>query len=404
MQWHLVVCPNPLCTVSISTFGLLKVLCIKTGRFVAVCAIISAVGVCAGLVVVAASVDGGSMSDVNSWLFSIPFLVGIVGWMCIFTHCLLRSSWQWCRNCTTRLAYDGINRKVREEAGALKLTTEAAKRFARTTSSLPMEAENSVVMVDDNGNEHRQWLQANRYLSRMGVLDEREHEGAQSQLTAEIKLDQLDADAVDGCYKDCLMALLVQTPMVLIGLMAILLVVKVAAVLAFIPLMVIFLFSLFLVGVVAFQNSSNQNCLMIPLAGIPLVALLVFCVIYPLALDGDIPNSSTGDWALAMSPLFLFSFVVTVTVPCISILAMIKDRCDNANGHDDQMLRNVLLTIGTICWCGTVSVFNLCLIALCYKASGNWDLMSYSGIAATIVGTIVAFVICFFCLVVTFRE
>ena len=78
-------------------------------------------------------------------------------------------------------------------------------------------------------------------------------------------------------------------------------------------------------------------------------------------------------------------------MPCVGLVALITrlDDCDKCC----EPLTAVVAS--RVCFVfGTVGVFNLCLIALCYKGADDWDLMSHAGFAGTIVGAMVLFVLC----------
>jgi len=114
-----------------------EVLCIEIGYFVAAMAILFIMGLVVGLVMVANAVDGGNMSDQNPFVLSIPFLVGAVGFGIVVTHCCLRCCWQVCKNRKRRSQRKKVEKQVQGDAGEVTITTNAARRLARTTSAMP---------------------------------------------------------------------------------------------------------------------------------------------------------------------------------------------------------------------------------------------------------------------------
>ena len=90
--------------------------------------------------------------------------------------------------------------------------------------------------------------------------------------------------------------------------------------------------------------------------------------------------------------------MITFMLPCVGLVAMGKRVHDNDNCCEPP---TVLISMGFCCVFGIVGVFNLCLIALCYKGADDWDMMSYAGLAGTIMGAMVCFVLCPVCITVT---
>ena len=114
-------------------------------------------------------------------------------------------------------------------------------------------------------------------------------------------------------------------------------------------------------------------------------------MVYPLALDGTIPNSTSEDWAIAMIPMFIVVFALIIVFPCVVyVLSMIDV------GENDSCAR-----VGICCVCpcmfGVSAVIIICLIGLVMKPSGDWDLMPYAGYPGTIGGCIfcgIALMVC----------
>ena len=61
------------------------------------------------------------------------------------------------------------------------------------------------------------------------------------------------------------------------------------------------------------------------LASITWCNFLIFLVIYPLALDGTISNDTSGDWAIALTPLFIWAFMIIVLLPCVVFITLAKE-------------------------------------------------------------------------------
>ena len=264
------------------------------------------------------------------------------------------------------------------------------------------------MLVDANGNA-RSWNVFDQF--RLGdravscadsltVTAENTVTCADPEYTAEIKLiDDSDTDPrIQPVYKDCIFLSLLATPPLLIGLVALLFAAGTSAIVAFIPLQVgSFGLLVFSVVIAIKENGGiSQKILFMGLFGVPLLSLLTFCITYPLALDGTIPNETPGDWAAAISPLFIWSGLITFMLPCVGLVALIIRLNDHRlNDHDDFCRPwTAVIASGTCCVFGIVGVFNLCLIALCYKGADDWNLMSYAGFAGTIIGAMVSFVLC----------
>ena len=173
------------------------------------------------------------------------------------------------------------------------------------------------MLVDANGNA-RSWNVFDQF--RLGdravscadsltVTAENTVTCADPEYTAEIKLiDDSDTDPrIQPVYKDCIFLSLLATPPLLIGLVALLFAAGTSAIVAFIPLQV-GLFGL-LVGfavIIITENHGADRLSLLVLIGVPILSILTFCITYPLALDGTIPNETPGDWAAAISPLFIW--------------------------------------------------------------------------------------------------
>jgi len=133
-----------------------------------------------------------------------------------------------------------------------------------------------------------------------------------------------------------------------------------------------------------YENELPSDCEERSITGILSLLWLTFIsffVVYPLALDGTIPNSTSEDWAIAMIPMFIVVFALIIVFPCVIYVLSMKE------ANDDECAR-----VGICCICpcmfGLSAVIIICLIGLVMKPSGDWDLMPYAGYPGTIAGCI----------------
>ena len=263
-------------------------------------------------------------------------------------------------------------------------------------------AAESIMLVDANGNA-RSWNDQLR-LGERAVSRSDSHTaevGADSEYKAEIRLIQTDCpdSRIKPVYRECLLLSLIAMPTVMIGLVALLFAAGTSAIVAFIPLQVgLFGLLVFFAAMIITENHGTERLFLLMMIGVPVLSILTFCITYPLALDGTIPNETPGDWAAAISPLFVWSGLITFILPCFGLVALIIRVNDN---NDCCRPLTAVVASGTCFVFGTVGVFNLCLIALCYKGADDWDLMSYAGFAGTIMGAMVSFVLCSGCVLAT---
>ena len=173
------------------------------------------------------------------------------------------------------------------------------------------------------------------------------------------------------------MTALFVAPLSMVGSTALLFAAGTSAIIAFIPLQAMF------VGLLAGLTHyaiRKRSCFETSPAFVGILTLLASCITYPLALDGAIPNETPGDWALALFPLLFSSCLVSIGLPCVTIIWACHSRSS-------------AMIIGICFMLGTLAVFNFCLIALCFKGAGEWDLMPYAAFAGTILGSMVCFVL-----------
>ena len=115
------------------------------------------------------------------------------------------------------------------------------------------------------------------------------------------------------------------------------------------------------------------------------LSFISFFVVYPLALDGTIPNNTSADWAIALIPMFIVVFAFIIVLPCgvyaLSMSEAMKGRI--------QCRRGVAICCIFTFVLGVSAVIIICLIGLVMKPSGDWDLMPYAGYAGTIFGCVV---------------
>ena len=119
------------------------------------------------------------------------------------------------------------------------------------------------------------------------------------------------------------------------------------------------------------------------------IVLLVFCVLYPLLLDGSISNSSTGDWSAGLVPLWILAFALFSTSIITTIVRRKILRCQAEKGHGVSPCNSIAITLVGM-WL-TVAGFYFGLVALVLKASQRWDGMSYVAIVFVVGASITGF-------------
>ena len=163
-----------------------------------------------------------------------------------------------------------------------------------------------------------------------------------------------------------------------------------SAVVAFIPLMIATCVPTLMVPIVYVMTSGGNDD-----TGLGLVVgcwvlcpissfLVTLCVVYPLLLDGSIPNSSTSDWAAALSPLWFLVFVLLFGGT--TVMTITTCRKEHANADIKQI--RIVCCIGMLLM---VASFFFGLVALILKASGGWDGMSYAAIICIVGGSSTGF-------------
>ena len=110
----------------------------------------------------------------------------------------------------------------------------------------------------------------------------------------------------------------------------------------------------------------------------PLGCLMAFFVLYPLALDGYIATASTGDWVLILTPIWVLSLLGTIVLPVGFILEMGGSIWSQRKSWHYKTAHVILCVL----YIAVLGIFDCCLIALCKKASGEWDSMSYTSISS----------------------
>ena len=108
------------------------------------------------------------------------------------------------------------------------------------------------------------------------------------------------------------------------------------------------------------------------------ISFVIFLITFPLALDGYIPHDTSGDWAIAFTPMWIWAFMVTVLFPCVVFIIFFRES------------RNPIMVVpAACCLVGITGTFFMLLVALCMKPSGDWDLMPYAAFSGTIAGLFV---------------
>jgi len=338
--------------------------------FYFICALIlTFVGLVVGLSLVGHYEDGW---DVDSSLLAIPFLVAALPCamvvICWLSFCIYES----CTYCGIRRAQRGLASERAAET-AITLTHEQKKKLDRTMTN---QSVNTRVKSRIEGGI--------RYSDSTDATDA-DMDGSESYCS-QVKYA---CGQMEWCTKGFRIALMILFPTSMITLTVVLLTfTDTSAVVAFLPCSIILCMPWCVAAVMGVAHGIWTNpcsreevefekC--IPyLASITWCSFLIFLVTYPLALDGSIPNETSGDWAAALTPLFIWAFMITVVGPCtFYIFGCISTR---------QKCKRVALIPGICCMLGITGTFIVLLVGLCMKPSGEWDLMPYAAFAGTIVG------------------
>ena len=166
---------------------------------------------------------------------------------------------------------------------------------------------------------------------------------------------------------------------------------------AFIPTVVGLLLPFVLVSVIGwydneFSRLRNWERAIYCILSILWLTFISFFLVYPLALDGTIPNSTSADWAIAMIPMFIVVFAFIIVLPCAIYVVGMKET------YHDTVARVGICCLWP-CMFGVSAVIIICLIGLVMKPGGDWDLMPYAGYAGTIFGCAVCGIAMMLCIV-----
>ena len=337
-----------------------------------------------------------------SALVSIPFLAGGLFWLCFCTCASLRCCCRTAGLLSRRRKDKQIQSQV-DEIGRLDLDGKQAAKLERTISDLPNGHHDFVITVHDNpkrgtgevptmGDDVDEDDPAFDRLS----CDSSQHQAAPDTSDAQAKSTRyIDSEnwapqpigLKEWCSKASIVSVCALLPMALISVTALLFsVAHTSATVAFIPVVAIPVMVLVLLTFFCLRDRESPGhaetgpCFLV---SVPVMLLVCGLILYGLALDNKIPNDTTGEWAALMTPWWIWTFVGTVIGPCIMILATYQRR--------NNMVFSLVLGCG---WCGVIGVFNMCLIGMMMKASGEWDLMPYAGFAGTMIGCIILMFAC----------
>ena len=127
-------------------------------------------------------------------------------------------------------------------------------------------------------------------------------------------------------------------------------------------------------------------------------ALITFFVLFPLSLDGTIQNSTTGDYAVMLTPIWFLSFLITIVGFGAYLVKGWRGNYDLCHGGCRRNFGDrCFATFLTSSIVTTIGAFNFSLIALCYKASGEWDVMSYTALVGILGGSMAMLGVCVIC-------
>ena len=343
--------------------------------FYFICALIlTFVALVVGLSLVGHYEDGW---DVDSSLLAIPFLVAALPCamvvICWLSFCIYES----CTYCGIRRAQRGLADEQAAETG-ITLTQEQKKKLDRTMTN---QAGNTRVTERI---EHGIQIRQESIDTASNGIEYADMDGRESYCS-KVKYA---CGQMEWCTKGFVFALMILIPTSMITLTAVLLTfTDTSAVVAFLPCSIILCMPWCVAAVTGMAHGiwthmckrkevDLEGCAPY-LASIAWCSFLIFLVIYPLALDGSIPNETSGDWAAALTPLFIWAFMITVALPCsFFILGCVALPSKG----------RVALVPGICCMLCITGTFIMLLVGLCMKPSGEWDLMPYAAFAGTIVG------------------
>jgi len=372
-----------------------EILGVETGTFVVLA--LTAWWLCcvAGLIMIANYEDQGQLEDVSLYVVAIPFMMGpLIVFVLLYNFA--RRSWAlYSAKKHPRKDQRRLKQHLETAVGGdLKLTTNALKQLERTTSATPDDAKDFFVT------KHQMSSTGEAYTAGefRGVSSGAGSSAVQEATTAMVMVDITGVD-VDTpvlpyskyCEDNIWGPLLAFTTLSMPCVTAMLFAAGASATVAFIPLMVASCVPI----VVIFGAMINDgvNCKDLAILGTlysSIFGTLLACfVLYPLLLDGRIPHTSAADWATALIPAWVLLFCMTICLPCFGTIYWINE------------LRGASWIAREIGWCFFVLVltggwlmlacFHFGLVALLLKATGEWDVMSYTTIVSVIGGSTVLF-------------
>ena len=110
-------------------------------------------------------------------------------------------------------------------------------------------------------------------------------------------------------------------------------------------------------------------------------ALVALFAMVALMLEDVVTPTTTADWASALVPAWVFSLCMTV-LAAFSTIHLTRERFER---HRKAAVWNVAFAFVVVCICVAIVAFNVSLVAICYTASGEWSVMSYTGLASIVV-------------------
>ena len=333
-------------------------------------------GCFAGVIIVANYLDGGVLGYLEKWMLAVPFLAGGFFWLVSVSLVGLRLAWQSRQLCKQSARQAVVAAAVRE-VGELQLSKNAVAKLARTSGTFPPE--NCEFMVTVSSAEPK-----NNEVLKCDVIAVCHQPDAGHE-------EQEPEEQARYCIKAHRYALVLTTPMAGVSIAAVLACwAETTAVLACMPLVAVMV-GVTVVLFVSFLRGIIETPWLVAVLSVQSLSLCAFFVTWPLALDGTIPNKSAADWGVALSPLALFSLVTTIGAPVTALVAIFMDDYNwwSARCH------SLVVLLGVLCLAAAVVTFNMCLVGLCMKASGDWELMSYTGFATTILCSLTTYPLSF---------
>ena len=367
-----------------------RICCLKPEVFTTGLITVCSMSAMAGLVLLANRIDGGPLSQVNPFVLAAPFTPGLLGLVLLLGQLALSMGWRsWCGWAYQRSVNDFMRRVA--AVPELRLTTAEFERFeyfpvnSRVHCAQVVGLYNLLITTHPNGDSTRGLMTSQPWSLSHARSDDAIHVTSVSlNPTARSQLSFSIANA--RIMSEWFGAALVSA--VIIGWLAscpLMLAWRVRPIIAFIPPMIAASLGVAR-GLWLFWKAHNTNwehpdwilhCAF-TLAAAALVALFAMVA---LMLEDVVTPTATADWATALVPAWVFLLCMTV-LATFSTIHLTRERFER---HRKAAVWNVAFAFVVVCIFVAIVAFNVSLVAICYIASREWSVMSYTGLANIIV-------------------